>query len=197
MTTKKKKSPPYKITLTALSLIVLLLLPFSVYYMSVRQEKKQLSEIKGQLEQLGELTTVTQLYRSVFYTREKKNIIQDKSILFTAEFSVQAGIDLSEGFDLSVKGRQGRLVLPPGRVFLVDADDTSFRQILIKEKFSNINTGDFLPLVSEEAVSIKEQAINQGLPGAAEEKAAILMKGILRAAGLDDVQVVFRERTDL
>lgn len=153
--------------------------------------------MRGQLEQLGELTTVTQLYRSVFYTREKKNFIQDKSILFTAEFNVQAGVDLSEGFDLSIKGDHARLILPPGRIFLVDADDTSFKQILIKEKFSNINTGDFLPLIFEEAAVIKEQVLKQGLPTEAEEKAAILLKGILRSAGIENVQVEFIERVEL
>lgn len=197
MTTRKKNKVPYRKSLITLTLIILTLLPFSVFYLSLLREEKRLTEIRGELEELGELTTVTQLYRSVFYTREKKNFIQDKSILFTAEFKVQAGIDLAEGFDLSLKGRQARLVLPPGRIFLVDADDTSFRQILIKEKFSTINTGDFLPLVSREALSIREQAMNQGLPGDAEEKAALLMKGILRAAGLENVQVVFRERSDI
>ncbi|MBF9015493.1 MULTISPECIES: DUF4230 domain-containing protein [unclassified Oceanispirochaeta] len=198
MTVRKKKSSPSKITLPALCLLILLLaLPLSVLYLTRQKEQKRVSEIRGQLEQLGELVTVTQLYRSVFYTREKKNFIQDKSILFTAEFIVQAGVDLSEGFDLSVKGGQARLILPPGRIFLVDADDTSFRQILIKEKFSSINTGDFLPLVSEEADSIEEQAVNQGLPAAAEDKAVILMKGILRAAGVDNIQVVFRERAGI
>lgn len=198
MTARKKKSTPNKIILPALCLIILLLaLPLSVLYLTRQKEQKRVSEIRGQLEQLGELITITQLYRSVFYTREKKNFIQDKSILFTAEFIVQAGVDLSEGFDISVKGGQARLILPPGRIFLVDADDTSFRQILIKEKFSSINTGDFLPLISEEADSIEEQAVNQGLPGAAEDKAVILMKGILRAAGVDNVQVVFRERAGI
>jgi Protein of unknown function (DUF4230) len=198
MTARKKKSSLRKYILPLLSLLILLpVLPLSAFYLSRQKEQRVAGEIRGQLEQLGELTTVTQLYRSVFYTREKKNFIQDKSILFTAEYNVQAGVDLSEGFDLSIRGGDARLILPPGRIFLVDADDTSFKQILIKEKFSNINTGDFLPLISEEAAAIEEQAVYQGLPTAAEDKAVILMKGILRAAGLENVQVEFREGVEL
>lgn len=198
MKSRKKKSSRRKYILPLISLLILLTaLPLSVFYLYRQKEQRVAGEIRGKLEQLGELTTVTQLYRSVFYTREKKNFIQDKSILFTAEFNVQAGVDLSEGFDLSIRGGNARLILPPGRIFLVDADDTSFKQIMIKEKFSTINTGDFLPLISEESVAIEEQAESQGLPAAAEDKAVILMKGILRAAGIENVQVEFREGVKL
>ncbi|MDC7235515.1 MAG: DUF4230 domain-containing protein [Spirochaetales bacterium] len=196
MARKKKKSllPILRIlSLTALAV----LLAGAVYFVSHRLEQNRAELLSDRLEQLGELTTVTQLYRSVFYTREKKNFIQDKSLLFTVEYNVEAGIDLSEGFDFTLNRGRGRLILPPGRILLVDADDTSFRQVLVKERFSSIDTGDFLPLVAEEALSIREEALGNGLPREAEEKALILMKGILGAAGLEDIEIEFRREPAL
>lgn len=196
MTAGKKKSSPSLRVLVLLAFLILLL-PLSTLCLLKWNEEQSCAGVESQLKQIGELTTVTRLYRSVFYTREKKNFIQDKSILFTAEFSVQAGIDLSEGYELSVRRGEALLVLPPGRIFIVDADDTSFRQIFVREKFSSVHTGDFLPLIAREADSIEEQALEQGLPREAEEKAVLLMKGILEAAGFDTVHIRFRDRGTL
>ncbi|MDC7240318.1 MAG: DUF4230 domain-containing protein [Spirochaetales bacterium] len=191
---RKKKKPPVHRALTLVLLAAVLgLLPAGAYCLVRSREEKTSLEIRGQIEKLGELTTITETYRSVFYTREKKNFIQDKSLLFTAEFTVQAGVDLSEGFELSYKGGMVRLDLPPGRIFLVDADDTSFNQIQIKEQFSSINTGDYLPLVSSEAEVIREQALDGGILRSAEERAALLLEGILRSAGAEEVSIRFRE----
>ncbi len=191
---KKSRTSPFLRKGALLLLLVLAgaagtVVPLSLAHVRSVREKG----VQEKLRALGELTTVTRMYRSVFYTREKKNFIQDKSILFTAEFSVEAGVNLAEGFDLSFRGTRARLVLPPGRIFLVDADDTSFRQILVKEQFSTIDTGDYLPLIGEEAQSIRSQALDGGICREAEDRAGHLLTAVLRAAGAKEVTVAFRE----
>ncbi len=190
---KKRKSVKKKVSALLLLAAALVVLPAAAYCVVRSREERTEEILRGQIEKMGEMTTVTEIYRSVFYTREKKNFIQDKSLLFTAEFRVQAGVDLSEGFDLTCKGGMVRLDLPPARIFLVDADDTSFNQIHIKEQFSSINTGDYLPLVSSEADVIRAQALESGICRTAEERAALLLEGLLKSAGADRVSIRFRE----
>jgi len=190
----KKRNPGQKKALFLLSALILLavLIPAAVMVCTMEGEKKQYQYLTRRLEKLGEFTTVTQRYRSVFYMREKKNLIQDKSVLFTAEFNVLAGVDLAEGFDLAVKGRQVRISLPPGRIFLVDADDASIEEIMVRQQFSSIHTGDYLPLISEEKDRIRKQVLAGDVPRQAEERAALLIRGILRAAGIEEADIRFR-----
>ncbi|MDA3957389.1 DUF4230 domain-containing protein [Oceanispirochaeta sp.] len=189
---KKKSSPSLRIFLLVSLVFLAMFLPLGAWMYTKQQGENKRLALTKKLEMLGELTTVTQRYRSVFYVREKKNFIQDKSLLFTADFNVYAGVDLAEGFDLQLKGKKARLILPHGQIFLVDADDATIHQILIKERFSSIDTGDFLPLISEEGEKIRLQVLEQDIAGEAEERAASLLKGILRSAGLEDISILFR-----
>ena len=173
--------------------IAALLVPYGAWLYSRKQEEKNLSALTRKLEMLGELTTVTQRYRSVFYIHEKKNFIQDKSLLFTADYNVYAGVDLAEGFDLQQSGHELRLTLPAGRIFLVDADDEGIHQILVRERFSSIDTGDYLPAISEEGENIRLQAMNQGIEGKAEERAASLIRGIFKSEGIKEISIHFRK----
>jgi len=169
-----------------------LLIPGAVWVFHKRSEERQEQFLTRRLEKLGEFRTITQRYRSVFYVREKKNFIQDKSVLFTADFNVQAGVDLSEGFDLQLKRGQVLVTLPRGRIFLVDADDSTIEEVMIREQFSTINTGDYLPLINEESEKIRHQALASGITETAEERAALLLRGILRSAGIEDADIRFR-----
>ena len=189
---KKKLSSPFSLIPLLFLASAALLVPAGAWFYNKKQVENRQSALTRKLEMMGELTTVTQRYRSVFYIREKKNFIQDKSLLFTADFNVYAGVDLAEGFDLSLKGREVRLVLPEGRIFLVDADDEGMHQILIKERFSSIDTGDYLPVISEEGENIRRQALEQGVQKKAEERAASLLRGIFKSAGLEDISIQYR-----
>ncbi len=174
-----------------ISLLILSLFAAGGYRGFQEYRSRRLSGLSDRLSRMGELTTVTQLYRSVFYVREKKNFIQEKTLLFTAEYNVQAGIDLSEGFDLTLKGNTVRLVLPPGRLLLVDGDDSSLQQVYIKERFSSVDTGDYLPLIGEERENIRRRALESGILKSAEERAVLILNGILYSAGLEDAEIRF------
>jgi len=173
-------------------LVTVLLILGSLWIYHRKSEERQRQFLTRSLEKLGEFTTITQRYRSVFYMHEKKNFIQDKSVLFTADFNVQAGIDLGEGFDLQIKGGQVIMTLPRGRIFLVDADDSTIEEVMIKEQFSSIHTGDYLPMISEESQNIRRQALSSGVPRQAEERAALLLRGILRSAGIKNIYIRFK-----
>lgn len=174
-----------------LSLLLTVLIGAAGYWGFREYQSRRLDGVSDRLNSMGELTTVTQLYRSVFYVRERKNFIQEKTLLFTAEYNVRAGIDLSEGFELSTHGGRVRLVLPPGRLLLVDGDDRSLRQVYLKERFSSVDTGDYLPLIGEERESIRHRALESGIVKTAEERAVLILKGILASAGLEDADIRF------
>lgn len=188
---KKKKKSFLSLILLLIFVPILILLPLvSWYYVDQKEQQRQL-ELGKKLDALGELVSYTQRYRSVFYTRETKYLFQEKALLFTAEYDVQAGIDLAEGFDLLPQKEGVLLRLPAGRIFHVDADDKSLEEFMVKERFSVIDTGDYLPLISAERENIYQQAMDQDLPRLAEERAAVLIRALFHSAGIENLTIQF------
>ena len=157
---------------------------------AVRQREQSLYE---ELTRINELITCRQTYRSVFYTRIKENFIQERTLLFTADFHVTAGIDLSRGFTIRSSGRGISLILPAAEILFIDADDTTLEQVLIRERFSSVTTGDYLPLLTEEKENILRQAVARGIEKQAEQRAARIFLGMLKLAGFKRVNVSFRK----
>ena len=144
------------------------------------------------LSSIRELVTNRQTYRSVFYSRRKEKFFQERSLPFTADFHVVAGVDLSGGFSLDTKGGAVRLILPPGKILSVDADDTSLQQNQIKEQLSSVITGDYLPLLAEEKDHIARQARDFGIEKDAEYRAQQILHGMLETAGFERISIAFR-----
>ncbi len=149
-------------------------------------------QVYEELTRIRELVTNRQVYRSVIYTTVKENFLQERSLLFTADFHVTAGIDLSKGFSLEIQGNSAYLTLPAGEILLVDADDTSLEQVFTKERFSTITTGDYLPLLTGEKDNIRQQAREKGIEKEAEIRAQQIFSGMLKMTGYDHVIVTFR-----
>lgn len=175
-----------------LGILLCLIIVSAGFYGRYRQARLREQDLYAELVQIRELVTNRQVYRSVFYSRVKENFIQERSLLFTAQFHVSAGVDLSKGFSLNTSGRSASLILPPGGILSIDADDTSLKQVVIKERFSSVTTGDFLPLLTEEKVNIREQAVQKGLEHDAEARAKQIFYGMLRMAGYEKIHISFR-----
>ncbi|OQY35676.1 MAG: hypothetical protein B6241_00345 [Spirochaetaceae bacterium 4572_59] len=189
---RKKTRRSVRLSVLLAGIVFCLLIVAAGFCGRYRQIRLREQELYDELVQIRELVTNRQIYRSVFYSRVKENFIQERSLLFTAEFHVSAGIDLSSGFSLNTSGRSAFLILPPGEILNIDADDSSLEQVVIKERFSSITTGDFLPLLTKEKENIREQAVQQGLENDAEARARQIFYGMLRMAGYENIHISFR-----
>ena len=180
-----------------ISIIIILIVLFcgsaaSFLLMQRHNRLNREQQVYEELSQLRELVTNRQVYRSVIYSTVRENFLQERSLLFTADFHVTAGIDLSRGFSLEIQGNSAYLTLPAGEILLVDADDTSLEQVFTKERFSAITTGDYLPLLTEEKENIRKQAVEKGIQKEAEIRARQIFSGMLKMTGYDRVFVTFR-----
>jgi len=202
MAQRKKKgkntSAPISLRLTLHILLLTAavgLMTGSGVYLQRRSARQRTEAVREELRRISELVTCRQTYRSVFYTSTKQNFIQERTLLFTAEFRVAAGLDLAEGFELETRGRRAEVLLPPGRILSIDADDTSLEQVFIRERFSTVTTGDYLPLLTGEKDMIRQKAEESGLSRRAEDRAAGIIRGILIMSGYEEVSVRFRRES--
>ena len=192
MAAKRKKKPDSSLISLVSVLIICLILVISA--LAVRQKQMRCREqaLYNELTQIRELVTNRQVYRSVFFSRIRDNFIQERSLLFTADFHVSAGVDLARGFSLQTKGNTAVLQLPAAGILSIDADDTSIEEVFIKERFSSVTTGDYLPLLGEEKENIRRTAEERGLNRDAERRAELIFRGMLKMAGYDKITVSFR-----
>ncbi len=154
-------------------------------------------EVGYKLEEIGELVTLSRVYRSILYSRETSFLIREKSFLFSAEFEVQAGIDLGEG--LRVERSEGRTILhlPSPRILLIDGREDSYRDYILKEQFSKVSTDDFLPLLAEEKKRIRRQALESGLLEEAESAALEILRGIFKSYGIRNLEFRFYQQGEV
>ncbi len=195
MAEKKKKADKSHKTESVYLILVLLLAFFilgSAFLFREQLRSRNEQQLYEELTRIQQMVTYRQTYRSVFYTSVKENFLQERTLLFTADFQVAAGIDLSRGFTLDAKGDSVHLTLPAGTILYVDADDTSLEQVFVKERFSSITTGDYLPLLTEEKQNILNQAREGGIEKDAEQRAEQIFMGILKMAGFQRAAVSFR-----
>ena len=188
---RKKKTDSSLIPLVSV-LILCLVIVISALAFRQRQIRYREQALYNKLTQIRELVTNRQVYRSVFYSRIKDNFIQERSFLFTADFHVSAGVDLARGFSLRTDGNSAVLQLPAAGILSIDADDTSIEEVFVKERFSSVTTGDYLPLLGEEKENIRRTAEESGLERDAERRAEMIFRGMLKMAGYDRITVSFR-----
>jgi hypothetical protein len=193
MARRKKKKNRSPLLLSSLVLLICLLLAGTGLMLRERAVRQREQALYEELTRIRELVTSRQTYRSVFYTRIKENFIQERTLLFTADFHVAAGIDLSRGFSLRSTGRRVSLILPTAEILFIDADDTTLEQVLILERFSSVTTGDYLTLLTEEKENILRQGVEGGIEKQAEQRAGQIFRGMLKLAGYERVNISFRK----
>jgi hypothetical protein len=145
---------------------------------------------EDEIRTMARLITARQTYREVIYSR-KTIFIVDKRVLFAADFTVEAGVDL-EKCRLS-RDRKGRmtLYLPPVEIFRIDCDETSINQFYFKEQFSTLRYSDYSAIIEEEKESIREELRQSDLIERAQNNARLILKEMWAEGYQSDIQLTF------
>ena len=179
------------------NLAKLFFLPAALLLVSgcVQDGRRDVEEISTHIRSILELPTFEHIYRDVvFLDRERSFLIfktMDAEVLFAIDVRIQAGIDLSEGFSVNRTRREGITVtLPPAKILLADADETSIHQYFLKEIGGGISRLDYYDEISKKKTAIVEDAVERGILKRADENARSLIQGFLEYLKTEPVTVV-------
>ncbi|MFW6251553.1 MAG: DUF4230 domain-containing protein [Alkalispirochaetaceae bacterium] len=153
--------------------------------------------LERRISSLLELHTVEYVYRDIVYFGEQESFLgifrtRDQQLLFAVRLRVHAGVDLSKGVEVLRDPENPRMALvriPSPEVLLVDAEEGSIEQFLVRERGGSIEWDQ----VSSEMESVKERvradALEKGILQRAEKNAVELIEDVLGVAGFEEVSV--------
>lgn len=173
-------------------LILSLLLIAGAAYIFTRgpDNVSRIEVMEYRLRELRQLQTVSQTFRSVIYVEEKNFWRGNKQVLFTLEYIVTAGVDFSEGLQIR-ENPDGTLHvrMPQGEIFSSDADETSIRQMFLREQalLNPVRMGDYIPQVIAQGEANKQAALEGGILDMAEANARQAVIRILNLGEFENI----------
>lgn len=165
-----------------------------ILFISLEIRDRKIEEAGLRIRNLEELVTARQIYRNVIYSEVKENFIVDKRSLFTINYIVTAGVDLSGGISLNVKSAHVVVSYPPPRILSIDADESSIDEYFTLERFGKIRQSDYLDSVFDEKDRIRKEALDSGLLQRADKNFQRLIIGILEGMGINKIRFDRNER---
>ncbi|MCA1754106.1 MAG: DUF4230 domain-containing protein [Spirochaeta sp.] len=174
-------------------LLPALFLPALVLFSCSSDSSTEIARIESRMRILAELETAESIYRDIVYFGDARSFLffrtMDRRLLFSVNLHVRAGVDLSEGFQLKPDGDGGvDVFLPPARVLMVDADETSIDQYFVREQGGRIGYLEFSGSIEEVKDRVAADAVDRGLLNRAEENARVLVENLLTVAGVRELR---------
>lgn len=152
-------------------------------------------EVERRVRDLLELHTYEHVYRDIVYFGEERSFLffrtMDRRLLFSVNFRVRAGIDLSTGLRLIPDATDPTRLyvrLPAPRILLVDADESSIRQYFVREQGGRITWLEYADQLERAGERIREEAIARGILDQAERNAVRVLENFLALAGFTAVE---------
>lgn len=185
-----------KRVILSLSLLIILaigtLLIYKLWYEPVRELK-----LRSKLEEISTLTTGVETYREIIYSKTTGDIfwipLKNKEILFSIEYRIQTGIDLSRGYEIFFHRDFIEIVIPHSEIVSIDADDLSIKEYFVKERFSQISRDDYFSLINKtKGKLVKDDSIARILEES-DKKAKTTIESLFRISG-DSVKVSFTNK---
>ncbi len=164
-----------------------------------RVDQQRLDAAHAQVQHLQTLVTTRYRYRDVVFFDRRTRVLGipagQQEVLFSVEMEVTAGIDLSEGVEITQNrdNRRGAYVtVPAPRVLRVVTDEESIQQYLVLERFGRLDWLD----ISEEIQRAKDRnrrdAVDRGILSRAELHTRTVIDNLLRNLGYETVEIRFR-----
>ncbi len=182
-----------------LSLLILLMLMMSCGNNN-RKINLTAADLKTGIRNLLEIPVYEHIYRDVIYIGEDEHFLffntVDKRLLFSIDIKVQAGIDFSDGLQL-VQGENGLVTvfLPPAKILLIDADESTINQFFLKEKGGDFSRLDYYDEIGRQKEMIKQDAIDRGILVKAYDNGKNLIKNLLKIAGYSEIVFIQIEQS--
>lgn len=174
-------------TWIVISLLVIAFAAVSLF-LSLEFRDRKLEAYGERIRNLEEIVTARQIYRNVIYTEIKENLIVDKRSLFTIEYIVSAGVDLSTGVTISVSDNAVHISYSYPQVLGIDADESSIDEYFSLQRFGKLKQSDYLNIIYDEKERIEADSLNGGLLERADKNLQNLISGILKDSGINKVE---------
>ena len=171
-----------------------------------RVDQQRLDAAHAQVQHLQTLLTTRYRYRDVVFFDRQTRVLGipagvrgspagQRGVRFAVEMEVTAGIDLSEGVEITQNrdNRRGAYVtVPAATVLRVVTDEASIQQYLVLERFGRLDWLD----ISEEIQRAKDRnrrdAVERGILSRAELHTRTVIDSLLRNLGYETVEIRFR-----
>lgn len=153
-------------------------------------------ELKSHIQDICEIPGYEHVYRDIIYIDRKTSFLAipvvDTRVLFAVDIRIQAGIDLSAGFEVEQLSRNAvKVSLPPAGILLADADEDSIEQYFIKEYGDQVSRLDYYDEIERKKGELIDDAIRRGILDKAEENVRKIIENFLQLSGY--TTVVFEE----
>lgn len=149
-------------------------------------------EIETRIRDILALPTYEHVYRDVVYASQETRFLgfktRENRTLFSVEIIVQAGLDLSRGFDLEIPESGTAVVsLPGAEILKIDADERTIHQYFSKERGGDIERLAYYDEIDAKKTFLREDAVSRGILTRADENARTLIRNLLEFAGFEAV----------
>ncbi|MFO8064849.1 MAG: DUF4230 domain-containing protein [Spirochaetota bacterium] len=179
------------IRLLAVCILPLVLLACS------RQPHAHLPDLERRVSDVLRLHTYEHVYRDIVYFGEERSFLffktMDRRLLFSVDIVVEAGIDLAEGLELAHDEQHPRRLiveLPPTRILLVDADESSINQYFSRERGGDVGWLEYSSQIDEVKTRVEADAVERGILEKAQTSAREVVTDFFELSGFEEV--VFR-----
>lgn len=155
--------------------------------------KQSIEEVETRIREILSLPTYEHIYRDVVYVGEEARFLgiktKDKRTLFSIDVNVRAGIDFTEGIDVSVSSEGSAAVrLPPAKILSIDADETTIHQYFVKDFGGNLSRIQYYEEINRKKKFLESDAIKRGILVKAEDNAKLIIRNFLTLAGFKRVE---------
>jgi hypothetical protein len=157
-------------------------------FLTLGLRDRKLQAYADRIKNLEELVAARHIYRNVIYTETKENFIVDKRALFSINYIVTAGTDLSKGVEIKVTNNSIVLTYPYPEIISIDADENSIDQYFTLERFGKLKQSDYLTILYDEKSRIRDEALEGGILERADKNLQRLFRTILKEGGILDVR---------
>ena len=172
-----------------------------------QQPEADIPELERRLSNVLRLHSYEHVYRDIVYFGEQRSFLffktMDRRLLFSVDIIVEAGVDLAEGVEvMSDEGNPRRLIveLPPTRILLVDADESSINQYFSRDRGGEVGWLEYGTQIDAVKTRVEADAVDRGILDKAQTNAREVVRDFFELSGFDEV--VFRrpdspaDRTD-
>ncbi len=169
----------------------------SLFWFERREQKRELLELHENISSALELITQRNLYKKVIYFKKQDLLFLKKSTLFSLNFEVSAGIDLAQGWDVSLPLNPWEPVeisLPLPKILSVEAIQESLHPYFMKESlFTKIRVSDYALSIEQERESLLKEVREGSLREEAKRSAEVFFREQLARRGFENVTFSYQK----
>jgi hypothetical protein len=174
--------------------VIFIVLTFFLVSSCRNDEAVSSVSLENRIREILNMPTFEHVYRDIIYLGEERKFLKiiptmEKRLLFSINVHVKAGIDLSEGIEVVRKDKGViQVYLPPAKILVIDADETSINQYFASAWGGEIERLDYYDEIGAAKEDIRLDALRRGILDNAEANGKKLLEKFLKLAGYTTIE---------